>query len=180
MVQAVHSQRILAQKGPKRAAGRQRYTVYRHIIGRRLVVVCRRRVLSGQVLIQCAAKMDIQKLNAAADAQHGLVRRQRKVKQPCLHRIARRAGLAALRRRRGTVQGRENILPARQQKAVAGIGQLPQCGGIIRQRQHNGHAARLLHPLHIAGQHPVALARLIHQRHDPNQRLFHSSSHTSL
>lgn len=28
MVQAVHSQRILAQKGPKRAAGRQRYTVY--------------------------------------------------------------------------------------------------------------------------------------------------------
>ena len=35
------------------------HTVYRRVVGRRLVVVCRRGVLSGQVLIQCTAKMDI-------------------------------------------------------------------------------------------------------------------------
>ena len=57
MMQAIHSQRILP-KVPKAGCRRQRHTVYRRVVGRRLVVVCRG-VLSGQVLSQCTAKMDI-------------------------------------------------------------------------------------------------------------------------
>ena len=76
--------------------------------------------------------------------------------------------------------GAQFLAPSAEELAFNSQGACPQCGGIGRQRQHNGHAARLLHALHIAGQHPVTLARLVHQRHNSNQRLFHSSTHTSL
>ena len=62
------------------------------------------------------------------------------------------ADAAALRRRRGAVQGRGNILPARQQKAIAGIGQLPQCGETCPVR--DAMEARLL-DLALAADKPV-------------------------
>ena len=179
VVQAVHGQLTLAQQLVERPRRHQRDTVYRHIVGRLLVVLRRRGVLGGQVLVQRAAQVDVQKLDAPANAQHWLVLFQGQRQQLCLHGVTRGAGLTAGGRRGRAVQGRGDILAAGQQKSAAGVGQLAQSGVIVGQRQHNGQAARLLHAPHITGQHPVTLPLGIHQRHNSNQRPFHSS-HTSL
>ena len=154
MVIAVDPQTIISNQCRQRRPGGDSHRVDGTVIRRGHAVYRAGRVLRWQVLVQCAAKRRVQQLNPAANAEQRLVAVQNFAQQRGFHRVARRAGLAAVWRRGCAVQRRIHVLPAGEQEPVAVVGQGAQLCGVIGQRQHDRETARLGNSVHISRQHP--------------------------
>ena len=172
MMVAVHRKRIPTEQLVQGCSGQNADRMDGRVVGRLLMMFHGAGVLGGEILIERAAQQRVEQLMAAADAQHRLVIAQRKLQHQPLHPVAGLGAVAADGQLFLAIDGRRNVVAAGEQEAVAGGTQLFQVGRILRQRKHDGNAARLCDAVHVAGQHPEALQPVVYQWNQTDQR-FH-------
>src|SRR6516165_5907123 len=118
MMEAVHattSPEILRQ--PRLRVG-QRHRVYGVAAALGLAVLELRTHVLGEVLVECAAKLHIDQLRSAADAENRQPMAQRQVEQALLEVVARSVDVNTLVLLLFTVQRRVDVLPTGENNAV--------------------------------------------------------------
>ena len=169
LTRAIVSQR--PQRAGQRRIGRDRHFVDHRVI-RRLVAMMHDRagMLVRQILPQRASQGDVEALDAAADAQQRLVRRDDRGNQTLLHPVAGLAQFDRLGAGRLAIPFRIHVVAAGDQESVALADQLSDYGLVVGQRQHHRDATSFGDAVEIAGQHPQAVQCVVPQRDHADKR----------
>ncbi len=162
----------------ERGALQHVHVVDRAVVRRRAVVLQLARPLGGKVLPERPAAEHVDELDAATNAQDGLVVFYGLGKECLFKGIAARAGLAGGYGvglggafGRSFVQRRVHVMPARHEQAVAAQKHVQRILRRDIQRQDHRRGPRGIHPVEVPRQHPDALLLVVPQRHDTNQLL---------
>ena len=121
-------------------------------------------ILAGQVLVQRSAESHIDQLLAAANAQHGNIPTQSKVKQREIVCVANRVDMP---QRSGGLRietGRIDVASSDQHQTVEPFKQTAQAGRIPHQRNDDGDYSGRLHGIDVSPRNanPAFVARLRH------------------
>ena len=121
-------------------------------------------ILAGQVLVQRSAESHIDQLLAAANAQHGNIPTQSKVKQREIVCVANRVDMP---QRSGGLRietGRIDVASSDQHQTVEPFKQTVQAGRIPHQRNDDGDSSGRQHGIDVSPRNanPAFVARLRH------------------